>query len=97
MKKFLKYENAVELKNELEYFINLVDNYDVHNETDWIIKNYALTNSIAGVVNLSLKHPSAHSENINKDKVLKVLNDVPKNELHRIIIRGYKNKIKRSH
>lgn len=97
MKKFLKYNNAVELKNELDNFINLVDSYEVHNEADWIIKSYAFTNSIAGVVNLSLKEKSVYSENINKDKVLQILNDKPRNELHRIIISGYKKKIRRSY
>ncbi|WP_026858882.1 hypothetical protein [Jeotgalicoccus psychrophilus] len=96
MKKFMKYNDAKEEMNRIKNYIYLVENYKVDNVFNWIVKQYALTNSIAGVVR-SARNEEDHKifEVVDREKVLSVLNSPAKDELHKIIIQGYKAKIRR--
>jgi len=63
---------------------------------DWVVKNYALTNSISGVIKNSLVDELQFDANlVTRQQIIKVLNDKPKNELHKIVRKGYKSKIRR--
>lgn len=94
----MKYEDAKKEKVMLEKYIYLVDNYNVNNINQWIIKQYALTNSISNVIkNARLEGNEKISHEITREKILEILNSKPIDELHSIIIKGYKRKIRRKY
>ena len=89
LKNNIDYYRAKKLIIELNHFIELVDDYETTNDYKWIIKSYAMSNSIAGVIKNSRLH---NKNNINKEAIIKVLNDKPIDELHTKVKKLYKSK-----
>ncbi|GEM_PF-1610030 len=98
MKRFLTLEKAEKEVALLNEYISLVNNYKVHDVNHWIIKNYALTNSIAGVIKKSLKDNTLETYNtiITREMVLEVLRAKPHDDLHKVVSNGYFKKIKKN-
>lgn len=99
MRIFTTLEKAKEEAESLNKYIFLVDNYEIHNVTQWIIKNYALTNSIAGVIKNSLRDNTLETYNtlITREMVLQILKEKPMDELHKVVKKGYLQKIRKKH
>jgi len=96
MEKFRKYEDALREKEKIEHFISLVDNYEVNNIDQWIIKQYALTNSISKVIKIARESLNDISINeVTREKIIQVLNLKPIDDLHKIVSRGYRVKIRK--
>lgn len=94
--KFSSYNDAQKKVSELNHYISLVDTYTISNLEQWIIKNYALTNSIPRVIqNARQSKDMSLIENVTREKIISLLNSKPQDELHKIIIRGYKAKIRK--
>jgi len=97
MKKFMSYSKELVQLEELKHYISLVDDFEIKDLDDWVVKNYALTNSISGVIKNSLVDELQFDANlVTRQQIIKVLNDKPKNELHKIVHKGYKSKIRRA-
>lgn len=81
----------------LNEFIELVENYEVKNIEDWIIKNYAMTNSISGVIknSLSVEDNNQIATQLSRDFILNVIKSKPKDKLHKIVRSAYFKKIRK--
>lgn len=92
----MKYDDAKEEMKSIQNYLSLVENYKVNTIFNWIVKQYALTNSIPGVVRRA-RDEEDHKffEEVDREKVLSVLNSPAVDELHKIVIKGYKAKIRR--
>src|SRR5699024_4889052 len=97
MKKFMKLSDAKKLHSDLGDYIHLVENYDVSQLDSWVIKNYALTNSIANVIRNARAELHECNDVINHQFIVQVLQGKPKDQLHKIVRRGYLHKIKRNY
>lgn len=70
----MTYTQAKEKNSVLQYYINLVDNYDENNSLDsWIIKKFAMTNSISKVINLSNGKDFPFNICLTRDYIKKVI------------------------
>ena len=95
MAKLITVERAEKEIARLQEYVNLVESYKVDSLESWIIKEYAYTNSMLEVV----KRAEAEGKNkdgspIDKLYVSTVLNGRPNDKLHRLLLSGYKQKIK---
>lgn len=95
-KKLYTYEKAKEEIKRLQYYVYLIENYEVENLENWIILKYAHSNSIKKVVDLASKEGIVLQGNPSLDMkyVSSIINSKPKSELHQMIRDGYKQKIK---
>jgi|SRR5699024_9776509 len=92
----ITYENAKKLRNKLEFYIKLIENYEVDSLEKFIIKNYALTNSSSEVIkrfNNSHKQYGVHT--LTREQVLNVIKASPRDDLHKIVKSGYIKKYNR--
>jgi|SRR5699024_3555528 len=98
MKKFMTLDQAKMEVKSLNEYIELVENYEVKTLEQWIIKNYALTNSIPGVIKNSLSDAcqSKISSQISRNTISSVIKSKPQDQLHRIIRSAYLRKIRKS-
>lgn len=81
--------------DKLQKYIRLIENYEVHTLEDWIIKKYAINNSIINILEEgSKKEITYNSEPLNREYIVSVINGKAKNELHRIVRLGYRQKIR---
>lgn len=98
MKNLITYNKAKEELVLLSNYVHLIETYEVNDISSWIIKNYALTNSIAKVVkNSNDSRLTFNNKNVTRDQVLEAIKAKPSDNLHRIIHRGYLKKIKRNY
>ncbi|PKH10647.1 hypothetical protein CXF70_08685 [Planomicrobium sp. MB-3u-38] len=83
------------LVNNLVY-IKLTENYEVRTVDDWIIKHYAINNSIKRMLEDAEEiEITSKDVPLNREYIVSVINSrVVKNELHRIVRLGYRQKIR---
>ena len=93
--KLITLDRAKREAERLVKYIGLVESHDTNNINQWIIKQYAITNSIKKILEI------AHDENITLDGspltheyVVELINGNPTSDLHRILRLGYRRKIK---
>ena len=92
MRKFMSYKEAKKLRDELTNYIELIDDYKVTNLDTWIIKNYALTNSIAGVIkNARIEVDRSEPYLVNHQSIAETIRKSPSDDLHNIVRKGYQN------
>jgi hypothetical protein len=82
----------------LREYIDLVASYEVRTLDTWIIKDYAMTNSIKEVVKqgnaAGMIQPNG--EPLNKAYVVSVINGKVTDKIHRLVSSGYRLRIKPS-
>jgi len=90
-------EQAKKEIQSLNKYIELVEKYEVTNINQWVIKNYALTNSVAGVIKNSLQESSEYkvSMPLSRELVINVIKSKPQDQLHRIVRSAYLKKIRK--
>lgn len=93
----MTYARAKREIQSLQNYLDLIDHFEIHSIEDFIIHKYAIHNSISKVIKEIRKNDhssfSNHSE-VTPDFVKKVILSKPKNELHSMINRYYKKKIR---
>lgn len=90
--RFLTIPQAKMEIKRLEMFIDLVESYEADCIEKWIIKEYSFTSSVPEVVQRATERNL--NAVIDKKYVSDVLNSKPKDELHRLVRQGYRNKSK---
>jgi hypothetical protein len=98
MAKLITVKKAKEEIVRLQEYINLVDSYEVSTLDTWIIKEYALTNSIKEVVKqgIAIGMIQPNGEPLDKAFVVSVINGKATDKLHRLVRSGYRLRIKPS-
>lgn len=88
--KFYPYKNAVIERDKLNTFILLVDNYNVETFENWVIKQYAITGSINGIIkNLpSCPFSTKHIVN-NREYIKSIILNTSKDKLHNLVQKQY--------
>ncbi|HZW68978.1 MAG TPA: hypothetical protein VFF20_10345 [Pseudogracilibacillus sp.] len=88
-------ERAKSKVERLQKYISLIENYKVETLDDWIIKEYAINNSIKTMLeDATAKGITNNGEALDREYVVSVINGKVKNELHRIVRLGYRQKIR---
>ena len=92
----ITYKQAKKKISALQYYINLVDNYDENSSLEsWIIKNFAMTNSISKVLNLSNGKDFSFNILLTRDYIKEViLSENTNDELQILLKRAYKKRYK---
>jgi hypothetical protein len=96
--KLITVKKAEEEIVRLQEYIDLVESYEVNSLDTWIIKEYALTNSIKEVVKKGAVAGmiQQNGEPLDKTYVVSVINGKATDKLHRLIRSGYRLRIKPS-
>lgn len=95
--RLITYEKAQSEVKRLKEYIQLVDSFEVNNLDDWIIYNYALTNSIQKIVDKAAEEDVMNNGQPLENKyVSSVINGGTQSELHRILRLGYRQRIRKS-
>lgn len=93
--KFYTYNNATIARDELNNYINLIENYKEIDLNTWVVKNYVITGSINGVIKRldNCPFPYETLNHSNNRKIIKnILLGPPKDELHKMIKSHYISK-----
>lgn len=93
--KMMTYEQAIRECERLERFIKLVEKYPSDTLKQWIIKEYALTNSLVEVARrASEKGLRVNGEEVDRDYVVFVIDSKPqpRDRLHNLLRNAYKAK-----
>lgn len=85
MTKLITVQKAKDEIQRLQTYIDMVEGYNADTLEKMIIKGYAQTNSIVKVVDILANQGIS----IEKKDVLDAIKSKPKDELHRLIRRGY--------
>lgn len=88
-------DRAKKEADRLVKYIGLVESHETNDINQWIIKQYAITNSIKKILEI------AHEEKITlggdpltHEYVVDLINSNPTGDLHRILRLGYRRKIR---
>lgn len=84
---FMTLDRAEAEIKRLQYYVDLIETYQPTTIEEEIIKEYAITNSITEV---------SKRLNVSYEKVVDVITDRGKDELHKIVRSGYMKKTKHS-
>lgn len=93
--KLITYERAKRECERLLLFIKLVEEYPSHTLEQWIIKEYAITNSLVEVARRANKSGfRVMGEEIDRDYVVLVIDSKPqpKDKLHNLLRNSYRSK-----
>jgi hypothetical protein len=95
-KKLFTYQKAKEEIKRLQRYVALIETYEVKSLEDWILLQYAHTNSIKKVLERAAAEGIVlqGKPSLDYKYVSTVINSQPRNELHKLIREGYKQKIK---
>jgi len=90
MAKLITVEKAQKEVIRLKHYLNLVENYETDTIEKWILKEYAITNSIKQIVQNASEHHFNHRGClIDRQFVTDVIKSKPNDELHKILKSGY--------
>ncbi len=96
-KKLITYDRAKSEIERLQAYVEMIDNFAINDFEDWVIYNYAITNSMTKIVK------KATDENVLIDgrpietaDLSEIINGKTKTELHRILRLGYRQRIRKS-
>lgn len=93
MKSVMSYEQALNQRNELNKFINIVDSYPVKDLKSWVIKEYVISYSIPKVIRSFMNNNKEFiNKELDREKVISILNAPPSDDLHKIAKRMYRKK-----
>lgn len=95
-KKLITLDRAKKEVDRLQEYIYLVENYETNTLNKWIIKKYALTNSIKNIVEEADENGVTNDDDFPLDRkyVTDLINGKTMDELHRMLRLGYRQKIK---
>ncbi|ALC89202.1 hypothetical protein AM500_04925 [Bacillus sp. FJAT-18017] len=79
--------------NRLQHFLELVNNYETDTLEKWIIKEYALTNSM---MKIKKNAYLVHKVTLEKYYIKSVILSTPKDELHKLVKLMFRYKIKKN-
>lgn len=95
MDKLITVSKAKEEIRNLQKYIELAESYEANTLEKQIIKEYAYTNSINEIVKVfESRGITKNGEKIKRSYVSKVIDSKPLDELHKILKKGYRLKIK---
>jgi hypothetical protein len=79
----------------LQHYIALIENYQPNTLDKFIVLSYAKTNSIDKTLELVMKSSySLEPQSIERDYIVKVLKQIGKDELHKLVRSAYMAKTK---
>lgn len=82
---------------ELNHYIELVENYETDTIEKWIIKHYAITNSIKEMLEIAHAEGITHNgDQLQHEFVVNVIMGKKMDELHHVLKKGYKRKYRPS-
>jgi hypothetical protein len=95
--KLITVRKAKEEIKRLQFYVDLVEDYEANTLEKLIIKEYAFENSITQVVNiLERRGITRNGQKVDFDYVRNVINGRPTDELHKMMKSGYNQKTKSS-
>lgn len=94
--KLIKLDKAKAEVERLQRYIDLVEDYETDTLNKWIIKQYALSNSIKKILEEANETGVTNDDGVPLDRkyITGVINGTVMDELHRILRLGYRRKIK---
>lgn len=96
-KKLITYDKAKSEIERLQAYVEMIEEYQINNLEDWVIYNYAITNSMKKVVEkVAGENVIIDGRPIESTDVSEILKSKPKTELHRILRLGYRQRIKKN-
>jgi hypothetical protein len=97
MAKLITVSRAEKEIKRLQHYIELAESYEADTLEKWVIKEYAVTNSLVEVIKrANEKGYSNNGKPIDKPYVVSIVNGKALDELHRLLKSGYNHKIKPS-
>jgi len=84
--KLITVERAQKEVERLQHYLKLVEEYETDTLDKWIIKQYAITNSLKRVVE---KAQEQYFVEIEREYIVGVIKSKPKDELHKMMKAGY--------
>jgi hypothetical protein len=97
MTNIISVEKAREEIERLQQYIELVENYEANTLDKFIIKEYALTNSIDKTVKaINAVGYAIYNKEVGRDYVVSLLKKRGKDELHKLVRSAYMQKTKYS-
>lgn len=88
--KLITFSRAKAEIRRLQQYVTMVEEYEANTLERWIIKEYAITNSITEVV----KRANAKQITLDQAYAKSVLKGKPTDDLHKILKSGYLARIK---
>ncbi|MFP3886782.1 hypothetical protein U8V97_15145 [Priestia filamentosa] len=93
--KLITLDKAKKEVERMQRYIEMVENYEADTLEKWIIKKYALTNSIKNILEeAAIEGITYNNLPLDRNYISSVINGKPTDELHRILRLGYRQKIK---
>jgi len=86
MAKLITVERAQKEVERLQHYLKLVEEYETDTLDKWIIKQYAITNSLKKVIE---KAQEQYFVEIEREYVVSVIKSKPKDVLHKMVKSGY--------
>jgi hypothetical protein len=95
MTAFMSIEKANNEIKRLQHYIELIENYQTDTLDKFIVLSYAKTNSIDKTLELVMESRySLEHKPIERDYIVKVLKQIGKDELHKLVRSAYMAKTK---
>ncbi|WP_087974849.1 hypothetical protein [Oceanobacillus rekensis] len=93
--KLITIDKAKKEVERLKKYIELVENYETYTLEKWIIKRYAISNSIRKILEESADEGITNNGvPLDRGYISSVINGKATDELHRIVRLGYRHRIK---
>lgn len=93
MRGLITLERAKREKEWLENYIYLIESYEVDTLEKWVIKQYAITNSMNKIMQLAEeKGITYNNEPLDREYLREIINGKIMDELHRTLRKGYGRK-----
>jgi len=90
LSKLITVEKAQKEVERLKNYLTLVEKYETDTMERWIIKQYAITNSIKQIVIRAREQGfTLNGKEIERNYITEVIKSKPKDELHKILKSGY--------
>ena len=95
MTKLITVQRAKKEIERLQHFVALAESYDSTTLENWIIKEYAYTNSIGEIVKRANDKELTNNEKaVDREFVTSVITGKATDELHRLLKAGYRSKVR---
>ncbi|SDQ06697.1 hypothetical protein [Virgibacillus salinus] len=93
--KLITLDKAIKEVERLKTYIELIEEYETDTLEKWVIKQYALTNSIKKIIEIAEVEGMTNSDlPLDRKYISGVINGKVMDELHRVLRQGYRQKIK---
>jgi len=91
LSKLITVERAQKEVERLQHYLKLVEEYETDTLERWVIKEYAITNSIKQIVHKAYeqKRTTHNGCEVDRQYITDVIKSKPNDDLHKILKSGY--------